>query len=96
MKEAWNKEEIDQILQAQELHWKNEGKSISKTFTFENFTGAFSFMTAIAIEAEKMNHHPDWENSYNRVKINLSTHSAGGVTQQDIDLALKIEKHDHS
>ncbi len=52
---------------------------------------AFSFMTGIALEAEKMDHHPDWTNVYDRVTISLSTHSAEGITQLDMDLAKKID-----
>jgi len=52
---------------------------------------AFAFMTAIALEAEKMDHHPDWSNGYNKVNIALTTHSANGITQMDFDLASKID-----
>ena len=56
------------------------GKAISRTFEFDDFGGAFGFMTRVALVAEKMDHHPDWSNSYNKVVVTLSTHSAGGVT----------------
>jgi 4a-hydroxytetrahydrobiopterin dehydratase len=72
--------------------WEFKNNSISKEFTFNNFIKAFSFMTAIALESEKMDHHPDWTNGYNKVSIKLSTHSAGGVTEKDFALAKKIEK----
>jgi len=52
---------------------------------------AFSFMTAVALEAEKSDHHPDWCNVYNKVEITLSTHSAKGITRNDFDLAGKID-----
>ena len=64
---------------------------IAKSFAFADFGEAFAFMTRIALEAEKADHHPEWSNVWNKVDILLSTHSAGGVTQKDIALATKIE-----
>ncbi|MAO57104.1 MAG: 4a-hydroxytetrahydrobiopterin dehydratase [Rhodospirillaceae bacterium] len=61
--------------------------AISKTFQFKDFNAAFGFMTRTALVAEKMDHHPEWFNVYNRVEVTLATHDAGGVTQKDIDLA---------
>jgi len=72
--------------------WQVKNDSLYKEFTFKNFVEAFSFMTAVALEAEKMDHHPDWSNGYNKVTISLSTHSAGGITDKDFNLAGKIEK----
>ena len=63
------------------------GKAITKTFAFDDFSAAFGFMTRVALIAEKMDHHPDWSNSYDKVVVTLSTHSAGGVTDADILLA---------
>ena len=73
--------------------WSNtEGRdAIQKTFTFKNFNQAFSFMTRVAMEAEKTNHHPEWFNVYNRVDVTLSTHDAGGITEKDIKLAQFME-----
>jgi 4a-hydroxytetrahydrobiopterin dehydratase len=61
--------------------------AIIKTFTFKDFNAAFGFMSRAALMAEKMDHHPEWFNVYNRVEVTLATHDAGGVTQKDIDLA---------
>ena len=71
--------------------WILKDTSIHKEFVFNNFVKAFSFMTSVALEAEKANHHPDWQNVYNKVNISLSTHDAGGLTKSDFDLALKID-----
>ena len=73
-------------------HFKENNKALEATFKFKNFVDAFAFMTKVALLAEKADHHPDWENSYNTVKIRLSTHSAGHiVTEKDLQLATKIE-----
>jgi 4a-hydroxytetrahydrobiopterin dehydratase len=65
-----------------------EGRdAIQKTFRFENFNAAFAFMANVAMMAEKMDHHPEWLNVYDRVEVTLSTHEAGGVTERDIRLA---------
>ena len=65
--------------------------SISRSFAFADFAGAFAFMTELAIHAEKVDHHPSWSNVYNRVVVELSTHDAGGLTQRDIDWALRAD-----
>lgn len=73
--------------------WIEQDDALIKTFTFKDFTQAFGFMTKVAIEAEKMDHHPDWSNVYNKVVIKLSTHDAGNVvTDSDRQLAEIIER----
>lgn len=67
------------------------GRRLAKTFTFAHFRAAFGFMTEVALEAEKLDHHPDWSNVYRTVEIALSTHDAGGITALDIALAGRIE-----
>ncbi|WP_280524128.1 4a-hydroxytetrahydrobiopterin dehydratase [Pandoraea pulmonicola] len=66
--------------------------AIQRSFTFHDFNEAFGFMAQVALKAEKMNHHPEWFNVYNRVDITLSTHDADGLTQRDVDLALAIDQ----
>lgn len=72
--------------------WQEENNSLTKIFEFKDFVEAFSFMTKVALLAEKMNHHPYWINVYNRVEIRLNTHDAGGVvTDKDRALARAID-----
>ena len=72
--------------------WKIDNKTIKKEFKFDNFIDAFGFMSKVALLSEKMDHHPDWQNTYNKVKINLTTHDEGGITTNDIKLAESIDK----
>lgn len=65
--------------------------ALAKTYTFRNFVEAFGFMTQVAILAEKMNHHPEWSNVYKTVKVVLTTHDAGGLTELDVKLAQKMD-----
>ncbi|MBL4692222.1 MAG: 4a-hydroxytetrahydrobiopterin dehydratase [Magnetovibrio sp.] len=67
--------------------WAQCGDTVQKTFKFPDFKAAFAFMTACALKAEQMNHHPDWSNVYATVNVSLSTHDAGGITTKDIELA---------
>lgn len=72
---------------------KTEGRpAISRNFTFANFSEAFGFMTRVALEAEKLNHHPEWFNVYKRVDVTLSTHDAGGLTRLDFRLAAAMDR----
>jgi 4a-hydroxytetrahydrobiopterin dehydratase len=73
--------------------WEEKNNSLERTFVFPDFIQAFSFMTKVALVAEKMNHHPSWSNTYNRVTIKLTTHDAGQVvTTKDHTLAKEIDK----
>ncbi len=71
--------------------WAFSGTAITREFKFGNFIEAFSFMTTVALEAEKADHHPEWRNVYNTVNIALSTHEPHGITQLDLNLAEKID-----
>ncbi len=65
--------------------------AIAKTYTFADFSQAFGFMTRVALEAEKQDHHPEWRNVYKTVEVVLSTHDAGGVTLRDVALARHMD-----
>ena len=67
--------------------WSVVNEKLHKEFQFDSFNQAFGFMTRAAMEIEKMNHHPEWFNVYNRLTIELTTHDAGGITKNDVDLA---------
>jgi len=92
MSKTLTEEEISEAL-AGLPGWGYEKDALSKTFKFGTFREAMSFMVRVGFEAEAMNHHPDWSNSYSMVKIQLSTHDAGHkVTGLDLDLARRIQK----
>lgn len=71
--------------------WEYSDDAIHAEFEFDNFKDCFSAMSRIAFECEALNHHPEWQNVYNTLKISLSTHDVDGVTQKDFDLAQAIE-----
>ncbi len=71
--------------------WEYGENAIHTVIEFENFREVFSTMTRIAFECERLNHHPNWSNSYNELTISLSSHDANGVTEKDFDLAAAIE-----
>jgi 4a-hydroxytetrahydrobiopterin dehydratase len=71
--------------------WTIVGGKLHKEFGFADFNEAFGFMTRVALIAERMNHHPDWSNVYNRVVINLVTHDLGGISDLDLEFARKLE-----
>ena len=82
--------EINQTLENDQKWAITDGK-LSKTFKFKSFIRAFGWMSQIAIWAEKLNHHPEWFNVYNKVEIKLTTHDAGGISELDFKLAEKME-----
>ena len=71
--------------------WSVEDGKLHKQFQFETFVDAFGFMTSLALIAEKMNHHPEWFNVYNRVTIDLMTHDVGGISDLDFQLAKEAD-----
>ena len=70
-----------------------DGLSIARTFTFQNFSEAFGFMTRAALAAEKLDHHPEWSNVYKTVDVKLNTHDAGGLTELDFELARRMSRY---
>jgi 4a-hydroxytetrahydrobiopterin dehydratase len=68
-------------------------EAIARTFRFKDFNEAFGFMARVALLAEKMDHHPEWFNVYNRVEVTLATHDAGGVTEKDIAMARAMDAY---
>ncbi|MEO9257257.1 MAG: 4a-hydroxytetrahydrobiopterin dehydratase [Crocinitomicaceae bacterium] len=75
------------------MNWKEENNSLKRTFKFKDFIEAWSFMTKVAMVAEKMNHHPEWSNVYNTVNITLTTHDKGNtITDKDRELSKKIDE----
>lgn len=72
--------------------WSIDGEALVRTFTFPSFAAAFGFMASAAIVADKMDHHPEWSNVYNRVEVRLTTHDAGGLTDNDFTLAARMSE----
>lgn len=91
-------ERIDSSALAQQLdavpRWRYDeqrGGTITREFVFEDFVRAFGFMTRVALVAQQADHHPEWSNVYDRVTITLTTHDAGGLSNNDIELARRID-----
>jgi len=87
-----NEQEIQDRMKEIDVSWILKGKLIHREILFKDFIEAFSFMTSVAIIAEKLGHHPDWKNVYNKVNIALNTHDADGLTTKDFQLAKKIDQ----
>jgi 4a-hydroxytetrahydrobiopterin dehydratase len=88
---AYAEKEVKEKLQEFE-GWEYEDNAIHTAFEFENFKETFTIMTRVAFEAERLQHHPDWTNVYNKLHITLSTHDAGGVTDKDFEFAGIIDE----
>ncbi len=86
-----NDQEIQTNMSSIDAAWVLKGKFIHREVLFKNFIEAFSFMTAVALVAEKSGHHPNWKNVYNKVTIALNTHDADGLTDKDFALAQAID-----
>lgn len=91
-------ERNDELLSLLNNDWKIDDNrdAISKKFKFKSFIQAFSWMTSVAIIAEKMDHHPEWANVYSTVEVTLTTHSADGLTKLDLALARKMDLYSES
>ena len=88
-------QEIDKALEQLDGWHRTAGRdAIERKFVFKNFSEAFAFMTRVALKAEKMDHHPEWFNVYNKVDVVLTTHDTGGVSNKDIKLATYINQLD--
>ena len=85
-----NQSEIDEALQKLP-GWTVENGKLHRQYQFKNFVEAFGFMASVALVAESMNHHPEWFNVYHKVVVDLSTHSIGGISNFDIELARMME-----
>lgn len=83
-------EQINKFL-AVHKHWRVDKAKLTREFLFPNFSAAFGFMTEVAMLSERINHHPDWSNSYNKVVIQLTTHEIGGISERDFDFAAKVD-----
>lgn len=92
MAERLPEQSVDEALRTL-AGWSRVGTELQKQFSFDHFRGSIAFVNAVAELAEAANHHPDITINYNRVLLVLSTHDAGGLTQQDLDLARQIERH---
>ncbi len=88
--ENLKKSEVEEKIKELE-YWNYIDNVLFSSLDFKNFADAFAMMTRIAFIAESMNHHPEWTNIYNNLSISLSTHSTGGVTEKDFELAQAIE-----
>ena len=83
--------EIQEAMTEIDPAWILKSKFIHREIVFKNFIQAFSFMTSVALIAEKLDHHPNWKNVYNKVTIALNTHDADGLTKKDFKLAKEID-----
>jgi 4a-hydroxytetrahydrobiopterin dehydratase len=88
--DKYNEQTIREVL-IELKNWRFENNGINQEFVFKNFSEVMGFIVKVGILAEKMNHHPEWCNVYNKVTIRLTTHDANGVTSKDIDLAKAID-----
>lgn len=87
-----NEKEIQEKMAEIDSAWILKGEFLHRELLFKDFVEAFSFMTAVALVAEKSGHHPNWKNEYNKLTVDLNTHDADGITTKDFDLAKAIDK----
>lgn len=91
MVKCLSKEEISEKMKIVDAAWFLVENSISKEFLFKDFNQTFSFMSEVALIAEKLQHHPSWSNTYHKVFISLTTHDSGGLTELDFRFAKEID-----
>lgn len=84
--------DLPQTLPAWRHDPHSRGGVLQRRFVFADFRDAFAFMARVALEAERLDHHPEWSNVWNRVTIDLTTHDSGGITAKDVELAAKLEQ----
>jgi 4a-hydroxytetrahydrobiopterin dehydratase len=89
--EALSQDDILERLKELE-HWSVKDQKLHREYTFKDFVRAFGFMSSVALLAEKMNHHPEWFNVYNTVRVELTTHDAGGISSKDFKLAKRMDE----
>ena len=87
-----NEKEIQERMMDINPAWMLKDEFLHRELLFKDFIEAFSFMTTVALVAEKSGHHPNWKNEYNKVTVDLNTHDAEGITTKDFDLAVAIDK----
>lgn len=87
--------ELTRLNKASTKPWELKSDRLTKTFRFRNFVEAFGFMTESALVAERIDHHPEWRNVYNRVEVELTTHDAAGLTERDFRLAEAMDLAAH-
>ncbi len=92
MKDRLCVEEIKESISQLAPGWNYNSGCIEREFNFKDFAQAFGFMSSVAVIAEKLNHHPNWSNVYNKVYITLTTHDSGGITQLDFDFAKEVDQ----
>jgi 4a-hydroxytetrahydrobiopterin dehydratase len=87
-----SQQELEEKLEQLKPNWRLEGGKLYRRLEFRDFVECFSFMVKVALEAEKMQHHPEWLNVYNRLEIWLITHDLGGISTYDLYMAERIEE----
>jgi 4a-hydroxytetrahydrobiopterin dehydratase len=87
-----SQQELEEKLEQLKPNWRLEGGKLHRRLEFRDFVECFSFMVKVALEAEKMQHHPEWLNVYNRLEIWLTTHDLGGISTYDLYMAERIEE----
>ncbi len=94
--EKYTAEKINQLVESLNITsggWFIQNEKLTKEFLFDDFNAAFGFMTRCAMYADKVNHHPEWFNVYNKVRVQLTTHDVGGISAKDVDWAKTMDTY---